>query len=258
MSPASEIRVRFAPSPTGYLHVGGARTALFNWLFARHHGGRFMLRIEDTDVERSTPEMVEGILAGHALAGPRLGRRPVLPDRAPGALPRGGRAPGGRRPRLPLLLHQGASWRRGAQQAQAAGRPPRYDGVCRTIPAAEAERRRARGRALRRSLRRARRAGRPASTIGVFGTRGVRQRRDRGLRPAALRRRAHLSPERGGRRHRHAHHARHPRRRPPLQHAQAGAALPGAGSGAARLRARAADPRPRQARASPSATAPPR
>jgi glutamyl-tRNA synthetase len=58
------IRVRFAPSPTGYLHVGGARTALFNWLFARRHGGVFVLRIEDTDVERSTPEMVEGILEG--------------------------------------------------------------------------------------------------------------------------------------------------------------------------------------------------
>ena len=45
----SDVRVRFAPSPTGYLHIGGARTALFNWLFARHHGGTFVLRIEDTD-----------------------------------------------------------------------------------------------------------------------------------------------------------------------------------------------------------------
>jgi glutamyl-tRNA synthetase len=57
-------RVRFAPSPTGYLHVGGARTALFNWLYARRHGGVFVLRIEDTDVERSSAEMVEGILDG--------------------------------------------------------------------------------------------------------------------------------------------------------------------------------------------------
>jgi glutamyl-tRNA synthetase len=55
-------RVRFAPSPTGYLHVGGARTALFNWLFARRHGGVFILRIEDTDTERSSDEMVAGIL----------------------------------------------------------------------------------------------------------------------------------------------------------------------------------------------------
>ncbi len=60
----SSPRVRFAPSPTGYLHVGGARTALFNWLFARRHGGVFVLRIEDTDVERSSQEMVEGILDG--------------------------------------------------------------------------------------------------------------------------------------------------------------------------------------------------
>jgi len=58
------FRVRFAPSPTGYLHVGGARTALFNWLFARRHGGVFVLRIEDTDVERSSDEMVDGILDG--------------------------------------------------------------------------------------------------------------------------------------------------------------------------------------------------
>ena len=55
-------RVRFAPSPTGYLHVGGARTALFNWLFARRHGGTFILRIEDTDTERSSEQMVAGIL----------------------------------------------------------------------------------------------------------------------------------------------------------------------------------------------------
>lgn len=57
-------RVRFAPSPTGYLHVGGARTALFNWLYARRHGGVFVLRVEDTDVERSSTDMVSGILEG--------------------------------------------------------------------------------------------------------------------------------------------------------------------------------------------------
>jgi glutamyl-tRNA synthetase len=56
------VRVRFAPSPTGYLHVGGARTALFNWLYARRNGGVFVLRIEDTDLERSSAEMVDGIL----------------------------------------------------------------------------------------------------------------------------------------------------------------------------------------------------
>lgn len=58
------IRTRFAPSPTGFLHIGGARTALFSWAFARHHGGKFVLRIEDTDVARSTPEAVQAIIDG--------------------------------------------------------------------------------------------------------------------------------------------------------------------------------------------------
>ena len=58
------VRTRFAPSPTGYLHVGGARTALFCWLHARHHGGTFVLRIEDTDRERSTEAAVQAILDG--------------------------------------------------------------------------------------------------------------------------------------------------------------------------------------------------
>jgi glutamyl-tRNA synthetase len=58
----SDVRVRFAPSPTGYLHIGGARTALLNWLFARHHGGSFILRIEDTDRTRSTQEFLDAIL----------------------------------------------------------------------------------------------------------------------------------------------------------------------------------------------------
>jgi len=60
------IRTRFAPSPTGYLHIGGARTALFSWAYARKHGGVFILRVEDTDVERSTPEAVQAILDGMA------------------------------------------------------------------------------------------------------------------------------------------------------------------------------------------------
>src|SRR5690554_3434008 len=60
------VRARFAPSPTGYLHIGGARTALFSWLHARKHGGQFILRIEDTDLERSTAESVNAILAGMA------------------------------------------------------------------------------------------------------------------------------------------------------------------------------------------------
>ena len=62
--PSTGVVTRFAPSPTGFLHIGGARTALFNWLFARHHGGRFLLRIEDTDRARSTPEATQAIFDG--------------------------------------------------------------------------------------------------------------------------------------------------------------------------------------------------
>ncbi|PYJ75758.1 MAG: glutamate--tRNA ligase [Verrucomicrobia bacterium] len=74
-----EIRVRFAPSPTGYLHIGGARTALFNWLFARHHGGKLVLRIEDTDIKRNTEEAAAAIYEGLEWlglnwdAGPHIG-----------------------------------------------------------------------------------------------------------------------------------------------------------------------------------------
>ncbi len=65
----TKIRTRFAPSPTGYLHIGGVRTALFSWLYARHHGGEFILRIEDTDRERSTQASVDAILQGMAWLG---------------------------------------------------------------------------------------------------------------------------------------------------------------------------------------------
>jgi glutamyl-tRNA synthetase len=60
----NKVRVRFAPSPTGYLHIGGARTALFNWLFAQHHGGTFVLRVEDTDRARNTEEATAAIYEG--------------------------------------------------------------------------------------------------------------------------------------------------------------------------------------------------
>ena len=59
-----KVKTRFAPSPTGFLHVGGARTALYSWLFARHHQGTFVLRIEDTDLERSTQEAIDAIMEG--------------------------------------------------------------------------------------------------------------------------------------------------------------------------------------------------
>jgi glutamyl-tRNA synthetase len=75
-SPSIPVRTRFAPSPTGFLHLGGARTALFSWAYARHFGGTFILRVEDTDLERSTPEAVQAILDGMAWLG-------LTPDEGP-------------------------------------------------------------------------------------------------------------------------------------------------------------------------------
>src|SRR5688572_934851 len=63
------VVTRFAPSPTGFLHIGGARTALFNWLFARRHGGKYLLRIEDTDRQRSTQAAIDAILSGLSWLG---------------------------------------------------------------------------------------------------------------------------------------------------------------------------------------------
>ena len=135
----SAPRVRFAPSPTGYLHVGGARTALFNWLFARRHGGVFVLRIEDTDVERSSTEMVEGILDGLRWLGLDWDEGPwiggpygaVLPVRAARSLSRDGRTARRQRPRVLLLLHA-----RGAEgEARSRAGQPAAPGAT-TAPAA--------------------------------------------------------------------------------------------------------------------------
>ena len=122
-------RVRFAPSPTGYLHVGGARTALFNWLYARRHGGTFVLRIEDTDVERSSADMVTGILDGLRWLGldwdegpgRRRTARSVFPVRAARSLPGRGRAARRRGLRLLLLLLAGTAARR-AREGRTARR----------------------------------------------------------------------------------------------------------------------------------------
>ena len=101
------VRVRFAPSPTGYLHVGGARTALFNWLFARRHGGTFVLRIEDTDAERSSSDMVDGILDGLRWLGLDWDEGPA--DRRSG------------RSVLPVAARRSTS-RRGCSGSSSAGR----------------------------------------------------------------------------------------------------------------------------------------
>jgi len=126
----SDLRVRFAPSPTGYLHVGGARTALFNWLLARKQGGTFILRIEDTDVERSTQESVDAILQGMEWLGLDWDEGPFYQSA-----------------NFPLykeyvqkLLDSGKAYRCycSAEELEARrelamkeGRKPKYDGTCR-------------------------------------------------------------------------------------------------------------------------------
>jgi glutamyl-tRNA synthetase len=126
------IRTRIAPSPTGFLHLGTARTALYSWAYARHHGGQFVLRIEDTDVARSTQEAVtRSSTRCNGWAGLRRG--PDLPDAAPGPLPRGGRADAGRRHRLPLLCTpEELDAMREAQRAR--GEKTHYDGRWRPEP----------------------------------------------------------------------------------------------------------------------------
>jgi glutamyl-tRNA synthetase len=133
----SNARVRFAPSPTGYLHVGGARTALFNWLYARHVGGTMVLRIEDTDLERSTAEMVEGILVGMRWLGLDWDEGPYYQTRrmelykaAAKKLVASGHA------YYCFCTKEELEQRRKA--ATAAGRAPQYDESCRKIAPADA------------------------------------------------------------------------------------------------------------------------
>ncbi|PHS71400.1 MAG: glutamate--tRNA ligase [Methylophaga sp.] len=128
------IRTRFAPSPTGYLHVGGARTALFSWLYARKHGGQFILRIEDTDIERSSDESVNAILEGMAWLGLEYDEGPFFQthrfDRY--------------KEIIAQLLTQGDAYHcycskqeldAMREQQRANKQKPRYDGRCRHIKA---------------------------------------------------------------------------------------------------------------------------
>src|SRR5512136_2679078 len=75
------VRVRFAPSPTGFLHIGSARTAIFNWLYARHTGGKFLLRVEDTDMKRSEPRFLDEILADLKWLGLDWDEEPIFQSR---------------------------------------------------------------------------------------------------------------------------------------------------------------------------------
>ncbi len=140
----NKVRVRFAPSPTGFLHVGGARTALFNWLFARNQGGVFILRIEDTDADRSRPELVEAVLNGLRWLGLDWDEGPYFQSQrleSYHALAERLRAAGHAYPCFctPEELKQ----RR--EQAQKAGRPPKYDGRCRRLATEEVAARLERG-----------------------------------------------------------------------------------------------------------------
>ena len=151
------MRVRFAPSPTGHLHVGNARTALFNWLLARHEHGTFILRIEDTDIERSTRESEHAIMddlrwmgltwdEGVEVGGDA---RPLSPVRAARHLRRPRAAAARSRPGVLLLLLRGEARSRAAGDARA-GLPPKYAGTCRAIAPDDAAR--ARGRRRRRPV----------------------------------------------------------------------------------------------------------
>lgn len=137
MTDKKTVITRFAPSPTGYLHIGGARTALFNWLFARHHGGRFLLRIEDTDRERSTDAAIEAIFEGLRWLGLEWDEEPVF------QFSRSAR----HREVAEQLLAAGKAYYCYAspaeleemrEKARAEGRPIRYDGRWRDRDPSEA------------------------------------------------------------------------------------------------------------------------
>ena len=124
------IRTRFAPSPTGFLHIGGARTALFNWLFARHSGGKFILRIEDTDAARSTDESIEAILDGMRWLGLDWDEGPFFQSRLVEE----------HKKEAARLLEDGLLYRCWCtpdelklrrEAALKAGLPPKYNGKCR-------------------------------------------------------------------------------------------------------------------------------
>jgi glutamyl-tRNA synthetase len=125
-----KVRVRFAPSPTGFLHVGGARTALYNWLFARHHGGIFILRIEDTDVERSTEESVQAILESLAWLGLDWDEGPIRQaERMVLYRAAAERLLGDSRAYWCICTPEELEARR--KEALATGHSPKYDGRCR-------------------------------------------------------------------------------------------------------------------------------
>jgi nondiscriminating glutamyl-tRNA synthetase len=160
---SSTVRVRFAPSPTGFLHIGGARTALFNWLFARHHKGTFILRIEDTDEVRSTETSVNGILESMRWLGLDWDEGPVYDGQM--SMPQqalGDKGPYFQMQRLDkyrqacdLLIQMNQAYpcyctseevEKMRELALLAKRPPKYNGTCRNLTAQERQAKEAAGR----------------------------------------------------------------------------------------------------------------
>jgi glutamyl-tRNA synthetase len=144
----TKIRTRFAPSPTGFLHIGGARTTLYNWLFARRHGGDFILRIEDTDEVRSTPESVTAILDSIKWLGLNWDEGPLdeKTDKGPHSPYYQMQRVAIYRKYLDQLVAEGKSYRCYCTKeeldemrriAQLEKRPPRYDGRCRNLTDAQ-------------------------------------------------------------------------------------------------------------------------
>ena len=127
---SEKIRTRFAPSPTGFLHIGGARTALFNWLYTRRHGGTFILRIEDTDQARSTEESTRAILDAMAWLGLNWDEGPYFQAERVNI----------HREMVRKLIDSGNAYyctctpeelEMKRKKALAEGRKPKYDGTCR-------------------------------------------------------------------------------------------------------------------------------
>jgi glutamyl-tRNA synthetase len=236
------VRTRFAPSPTGFLHIGGARTALFSWAYARRHGGTFILRIEDTDVARSTPEAVQAILDGMQWLGLAHDEGPFYQmqrmDRYKEVIAQmlaAGTAyhcymhpeelDALREPSRKRARKSRATTAAGGRAGQGAAAPPA--GVPPVVR-------------FRNPL--------TASSPGTTWSRAASSSPTRAGRPHHRPRRRHADLQllRRGRRLGHGHHPRHPRRRPRQQHAAPDQHPAGAGRAGAALRAPVDDPRRRR------------
>ena len=206
-------RVRFAPSPTGYLHIGGARTALFNWLYARHTGGTFLLRIEDTDAARNSQEAVDVILNGLRWLGLDWDEGPLTGDAT-------GPSQGDRGPYFQSQRKE--NYQRRVEALLSRGLAYEHEG------------------AVKFKMQRE-----PVTIHDLVVGDVVRKLTDReeagpGLRDSALGRPAGVSPDERGGRFGDGHHPCHPRRRPFEQHRPAPGAVPRVRCAAAALRAHSA------------------